>query len=157
MPPTLMLTLISAAVSLAIGFAGGWTANGWRLGAEIAQIKESQSVAVAQGVKETLNTYTKYIQRKDDAVKNAEKRAALAAADSAAVRAESDGLRSQLSDATARIATATDTALREYATTVNAVFEASAERYTDMAGKAQGHATDVQTLIEAWPKAEEKK
>lgn len=40
---------IGVPVLLAAGFSGGWTLQGWRLGAQVAQAEGARDVAVAQG------------------------------------------------------------------------------------------------------------
>lgn len=71
----------------------------------------------------------------------------------AAARAESDSLRTQSVSAARRLAdlATPDAAVREYATTVNGLFDQCQRNYQDMAGRAQGHADDVRTLLAAWP------
>ena len=67
------------------------------------------------------------------------------------LRLVSDGLRNQNADAARRLAAAPPRAVLEYATALGAVFEDCRAAYGDMAEKATGHASDAQTLIEAWP------
>ena len=68
-----------------------------------------------------------------------------------AARAESDSLRAQLSDAARRIADAPPATVAEYATTVGELLAVCSRERTLFAEKADGHASDVRTLIEAWP------
>ena len=144
--------LATFAVSLALGFGGGWTANGWRLGAEIAQIKQDQSDAVTKGVQQALADTIKYQRTKDEAIKKAESRAAIAAASAAANRAESDGLRAQLEQSRSSIPNATHDSLRAYATTINTVFGECQREYEALGRHATSHASDSLTLQMSWPK-----
>ena len=144
--------LATFAVSLALGFGGGWTANGWRLGAEIAQIKQDQSDAVTKGVQQALADTIKYQRTKDDAIKKAESRAAIAAASAAANRAESDGLRTQLESAKSGIPGATHDSIRAYAATLNTVFGECQREYEALGRHATSHASDSLTLQMSWPK-----
>lgn len=144
--------LATFAVSLALGFGGGWTANGWRLGAEIAQIKQDQSDAVTKGVQQALADTVKYQRSKDDAIKKAESRAAAAAVSAAANRAQSDGLRAQLELSRSRIPDATGDSLRSYATTINTVFGECQREYEALGRHATSHASDSLTLQMSWPK-----
>lgn len=67
-------------------------------------------------------------------------------------RNELDGLQRDLEAANARLATATPAACIERATALSAVLDQCAGAYQDMAGKAERHANDIQTLTEAWPR-----
>lgn len=152
----LLQLLATFAVSLAIGFGGGWAANGWRLGAEIAQIKQEQSEAVTKGVQEALADTIKYQRKKDDALKKAESRAAANAAIAAAARTESDGLRDQLAASASNIPRATHDSLVRYATTLSAVFGECQAEITGLGTKATGHTSDVIKLTDSWPKKDAK-
>lgn len=90
-------------------------------------------------------------KEKDDAVKQAEARTAALQVSLARSRADADRLRNLLSDAGQRIATASAEAVREYALVADEVFGQCVREYQDVAAKADGHAADVQTLIDAWP------
>jgi hypothetical protein len=48
--------LAGLALALFIGFGGGWTANGWRLGAEISDIKADHAQQKAKAAGETVTT-----------------------------------------------------------------------------------------------------
>lgn len=67
-------------------------------------------------------------------------------------RSERDGLQRDLEAATARLATATPAACLERASALSSVLSQCAGAFEDMAGKAERHANDAQTLIEAWPR-----
>jgi len=149
-------TLIAALVSLAIGFGGGWASNGWRLGSEIAQMQAQAAIDLSNSLKDALDQTVKYQRTKDEAIKKAERRALDNMRLAAAAGAESDKLRMQLSDAANNIPRATHTSLVAHATTLNAVFSECQRGYEAMGRNAQGHASDVQTLMDAWPKQEPK-
>lgn len=51
-----LMLLGAGAATLIIGFGGGWTTNGWRLGAEISEIKAAQSQAAAKQAEGTVTT-----------------------------------------------------------------------------------------------------
>ena len=82
----------------------------------------------------------------------AEKRAAAAAHDAAGASADAERLRSALAQAKSDYSKAAEAARKEYTDTLADVFEESAGRYTEVARQADGHATDVQHLEEAWPR-----
>lgn len=96
--------------------------------------------------------YKKLKKEKDDAIERASIRAAANADALAAARVELDGLRRDLSDARARIATAPVAALREYAATVGELYGECEAELAETAAKATGHASDVQLILEAFPK-----
>ena len=93
-------------------------------------------------------------QDKDAAVRQADSRSAALAAALYGLRADLGKLRTeQTTRATpALIAGATDAAIRQYATTLRELFGECAARYSDVAAKADGHASDEKTLTDAWPK-----
>jgi hypothetical protein len=148
----LLQLLVASAISLAIGFGGGWATNGWRLGAEISQLQSQQAINLSNGLKTALEDTTRYQRNKDDALKKAESRAAAAAASAAANRAESDGLRAQLEQSRSSIPNATHDSLRAYATTINTVFGECQREYEALGRHATSHASDSLTLQMSWPK-----
>jgi hypothetical protein len=96
---------------------------------------------------------TKQLQQtKDEAIHAATKRAQLNAVAAAAARSDVDSLRDQLAAATSRLSSATDAAVREYAATAGTLFSECTKALAELAGKADGHATDAATLEAAWPK-----
>lgn len=94
----------------------------------------------------------KFTKEKEDALKDANLRYVAALDAATRLQRVVDSLRVQLSDTEKRIATASDSAVREYALAADQVFGECVERYRAMAVAAQGHADDVATLIAAWPK-----
>lgn len=73
-----------------------------------------------------------------------------AAADAAA--ASAGGLRHELAAIRGRLSAVTAEACRATASTALELFGACADDYRDMAAAADGHAADVQTLSDSWPK-----
>lgn len=149
-------TLIAAAVSLAIGFGGGWVSNGWRLHAEIAQMQTQEAINLSNGLRDALDKTTRYQRTKDEALKKAESRAAANAASASAARTESDVLRQQLEASSTGIPQATHDSLARYTTTLSAVFGECQAAATGLAEKATGHASDIRKLSESWPTDEAK-
>ena len=144
--------ILSAAVSLAIGFGGGWATNGWRLGAEISQLQAQQAINLSNGLKTALDQTIKFQKAKDEALKKAESRAAANAASASAARTESDRLRLQLDAASTNIPQATHDSLVRYTTTLSAVFGECQNSIRELAEKATGHASDSLTLQMSFPK-----
>lgn len=72
-------------------------------------------------------------------------------ADYAAVHAAARGLRDTVTALRGQLATASPEASRATADAALAVFGECADRYRAVAEAADGHASDVETLTEAWP------
>jgi hypothetical protein len=68
-----------------------------------------------------------------------------------AVRGTASGLREQI-DLTQRTAATSLDACTVAANATSELLVVCAERYTELAGKAEGHVSDIRTLTEAWPK-----
>ncbi len=71
------------------------------------------------------------------------------AADNA--RLERDGLRSDLATISNRLSRASADSLRKYAATANAVLQECTDQLTELAKKADGHASDALMLQQGWP------
>ena len=152
------LNTITHAVVAALAGLLVWQFQAARLGAELAderlqasqyreQVTTERAAANARVAQAGQQVAKAYQGALNDAIKT---QATLQAAATRAGR-ERDSLREQLSDAKQRIATASASAVLEYATTANELFVDCGRRYTELAEKADGHATDVRTLTEAWP------
>jgi hypothetical protein len=126
-----------------------WTVNGWRLGETIAKMERDQEtalqVATTKALEETermQNVLNAELQKaRDQATKNA--------AVATRLRVESNGLRDQI----ARGSTITDSsrpALDAYAETLGNVFSECVREYSEVAGKADAHALDADTLYNTW-------
>lgn len=142
---------VVAAVGAALMFGAGWMVNGWRLGHELALMKVAHTLELGARdqaaflVGQTINT--NYQEALNDAIQEQTR-----LADTAAVAQRNAGrLRDQLSEANVRIATASTTAVREYAATANQLLGQCSQRYTELAAKADGHALDARVCRAAWP------
>lgn len=89
----------------------------------------------------------KYIEVEQNAIKKIQD------ANAAARRADlaASGLSKQLSEANKRLSTASHQTIVEYTITNSELLEACTAEYRSMAEKADGHAIDVERLMEAWP------
>ena len=146
------LPLLTALVAAFLSGAGIWFVQDWRYGEQIALLKLEHAEAVASSAKSALKLTEHYRENADAAVKKAEARAAQNKRDADRLRDELDGLRGDLADVPDRIRSATREAVDQYAAAATVVFDHCARRYSDMAQAAAGHASDVQTLMDAWPK-----
>ena len=142
---------LAAAVGAALVFGAGWVANGWRLGQELAELKASHTqelAALDQAaflVAQTIST--NYQEALNDAIQEQTRLAGAAAV----AQRHAGRLRDQLREADVRIATASTTAVREYAATANQLLGQCSQRYAELAAKADGHALDARACREAWP------
>ena len=144
--------IAAAAIAGALAFGAAWQVQAWRYGEQIADLKREHAEAVASSAKTALKLTEHYRENADAAVKKAEARAAQNKRDADALRAELDGLRGDIANVPDRIRSASREAVDQYAATATAVFEHCAARYSELAAASAGHASDVQTLMDAWPK-----
>ena len=148
--PTIIKALLIAAVAVALGFA--W--NGF--------IKHEQNIgyqkAVAEYTVKLLEAKEKADKREQElttqvqeAQANGLKREETIKALAAAVGKSSDSLRHTADTIRLGLPNATVQAARTAADAFAAVFSECQGRYGELAAKADGHASDVRTLEEAWP------
>ena len=128
-----------------------WMFQDNRYAAEIAEIKLTHSDAQFKAASNARTAEQEINTKYQGALNDARTREALLRNELGRVRTVSDGLRDQNADAARRLAAAPTAAVLEYASTLNTVFDDCRAAYGDMAEKATGHASDAQTLMEAWP------
>ena len=143
-------TLIAAAVAAVLTGIAGWTANGWRLNAKIDRIHAEHAQDLTKANADALAKYTDMERKKQEALNEANKQAQRNARAADAARTELERLRQQI--ASGSVSTATCGSVRNYATTLQAVFGECAARLEWLAKEADGHALDSRTLTGAWPK-----
>lgn len=143
--------IAAAAIAAALAFGAGWQVQAWRYGEQIAGLKREHAEAAASSAKSALKLTEHYRENADAAVRKAEARAAQNKRDADRLRTELDGLRGDLANVPDRIRNATREAVDQYAATATTVFGECAARYSELAGTAAGHASDVQTMMDAWP------
>ena len=148
---TLITHLVAAMVAAALAFGAGWQVQAWRYGEQISDLKLEHAEAIASSAKSALKLTEHYRENADAAVRKAEARAAQNKRDADRLRTELDGLRGDLAEVPDRIRSATREAVDQYAATATVVFGECAARYSELAVSATGHASDVQTLMDAWP------
>ena len=139
-----------AAGALAVGLLTGWTANGWRLNAKIDEMVLEHTQAVQVATQKAMDETTRMQGEKDAAVQKAVALAQRNMADASAARSERDRLRDDLVASRTTFAQATDTSLAQYTNTLSVVFEQCTREYSELAEKADGHATDAENLFTAW-------
>lgn len=135
-----------------------WTFQGARSDARVSEMKlelaesaarESEERRAADHrvfkISEAINaTYT-------TALNSAIAETTVAQAAAARSDAANRRLRGQLQAAERSLATASATAVREYASTVGEVFGQCVQRYSELGRKADGHAIDAAACRAAWP------
>ena len=143
--------IAAALVAGALAFGAAWQAQGMRYGTQLSKLKQEHSEAVMTAAKNALKLTEHYQEKANAALRQSEIRAAQNKRDADALRAELDGLRGDIADVPERIRSASREAVDQYAATATAVFGECAARYSELAVSATGHASDVQTLMDAWP------
>ena len=136
--------------ALAVGLLTGWTANGWRLNGKIDEMVLEHTQAVQVATQKAMDETTRMQGEKDAAVQKAAAIAQRNMADASAARNERDRLRDDLIASRSTFTEATDTSLAQYTNTLSVVFEQCTREYSELAEKADGHATDAQSLFNAW-------
>lgn len=148
----MLYTHAAAAIAGAV-LAGvvAWNVQSWRWDAKYQTLQQqyTQSQIDAEAAKRKAED--DYNARYTKALNDARKREANLRSAMAAAGRESDGLREQLSTANQQLASASESAVRRYASTIGDVLAECADRYTSMAATADRRADEVRTLIEAWP------
>ena len=136
---------------LALAATATWHIQAWRYDAQIADIKAAHTQAARLASEETARNFRAITTKYEGALNAARTRETVLRRNADLARTESDGLRSQLTDAARRIAAAPPASVAEYATTVSHLFSDCSRRYQELGVQADGHANDVRTLVEAWP------
>lgn len=146
-PYTIIVALVSAVLSAS---AATWV-QGNAYKARIATLQQDFALAAAKSEADTRAAELSYNARYQEAVNAARSRETVLRRERDAARAESDGLREQSADAARRLSGAPPAAVLEYAATAGELLADCGRRYQELAGQADGHASDVATLIGAWP------
>lgn len=144
--------LIALLAGAAIAFSAGWLVNGWRKDATLAEWQRTQAEAelastLAAGVKEA-----EWIKNLEDARNEATQRETRLRVAAAGARDVSDGLRADLAELRRQLPDLAAETVRQRADTLAELFDQCQADYRGMAEKADRHASDVQTLTDAWPK-----
>ena len=145
-------TLIAAAIAAAATGAGVWRYQSNKYEAQIAELRLEQAKDMAAASDLALKNFTEMQRTKDEAILEAERRATLNAQAAARAASSADRLRADLSKANARIQSATREAVDQYAVALGDVFGECIQEYRSLAEKADGHASNVKLMLDAWPK-----
>lgn len=140
------LMIISSAIAFAMGFGVAWQVQSGRMDSlklEAANERINQQRIARQ----TSERYSAALAQAQNA---AQTRRSVIAASVDANGAGLIGLRD--TTAAVRSSAATDTARDAYADAVTELFDQCSTTLVRVAGQADGHLSDLQTMIEAWPK-----
>lgn len=146
------------AVTAILAAAVGWFSASWRAEAHLAKVNEAYQQSASQasaryieGLKQIRKESDRMQKEKDDAIDRAVQRAQTLGRAADGYRVQLGRMRDDLSEANRRIADAPVEAVREYATTIGAVHSECEAELAETARAADGHASDVQLLLESWP------
>lgn len=156
-PPSIKALAVTAV--LATCFGAGWSVNGWRKDSATQAEALARAAQAAQAERENRATEhrrsTNVIEAQNAQARRAQ--ALQAAANSA--RDESDRLRDDLATARAELPSRANDACPDYAAAADQLLGAVetgvarlSQRGADIAAKADGHASDYQTLADGWAK-----
>lgn len=138
-------------VAGALSWVGAQTWRVHSLKSDIASIKQAQAEALAAAEKAAREETDRLQGVKDAAIAEAEKRAATNAAAAGRAQSELARLRNLLSKVPADSADPACKAAADRAAAIGELLGTCSERYTDVAGKADAHASDLRTFYDAWP------
>ena len=149
--PALIKALLIAAVAVALGFAwNGFIKHEQNIGYQKAVAEYNVKLLAAKEVADKREQ--ELSAQVQEAQANGLKREETIKALAAAVGKSSDSLRNTANAIRLGLPNATVEAARTAADAFATVFSECQRRYADVAEKADGHANDVRTLEEAWPK-----
>lgn len=142
----------TAVVAVALGFAGGWKTQGWRLGEQIADIERASAEASAKAQAAARADEQSFALQLQKAQDESAKRETKLRADVADARRSVDGLRGTIYNFRASLPNAAPAAVIARADTAAELLGTCADEYRSVAEAADRIASDRQTLIDAWPK-----
>lgn len=145
------LTLITHLIAALAAATGVWIFQDARMDAAVAEVRLEQTNERLGAVSQARADERGINKTYQGALNAARDREALLRTEIDRLHVVSDGLRDQNADAARRLAAAPPAAVLEYALAVNTVFNDCRAAYAGMVEKADGHASDVRTLREAWP------
>lgn len=145
------MTMYTHLIVASVAAAAVWTFQDARMDATVADTRlagmEEKLQAQTQGSANERAISKTYIE----ALNVARTREAALRTDLNRLHAVSDSLREQNASAARQLAAAPPTAVIEYATALGTVFDDCRAAYAGMVEKADGHASDVRTITQAWP------
>lgn len=141
----------TAVVAVALGFAGGWKTQGWRLGEQIADIERASAEASAKAQAAARAAEQSFALQLQKAQDESAKRETKLRADVADARRSVDGLRGTLYNFRASLPNAAPAAVIARADTAAELLGTCVSEYRGVAESADRHAADAVMLLDAWP------
>jgi hypothetical protein len=143
------VAVIAAALAL---FGAGYHVRDLSADRDAVAVELDQNKAQLRAAEAAITKQTEWTTQQQKAENDEKQRriALQAAADNA--RKSAVSLRQQLADNERLLSSASAEAVRQYAAIVSAVLTECADQYRIVAKAADSHASDVQTLMDAWPK-----
>ena len=141
------LALTSGAVSAVVGFGLAWTLQAGNI-AQINLDAANERISLQRTARANAERYAAQLAT---AQSNATTRGVVLRRAADRTRDVGNGLRIKTADAV-RIAASDPAACADRAAALGVVFGEAVTELTEMAGRADRHASDAQTLMEAWPK-----
>lgn len=141
------LTLIVSTVAAAAGFAAAWNLQAHQL-TKLTLEHANERIAIQRAARATIERTSNAVIQAQNAAAG---RVAVLKRDADTVRVAAGGLRDDL-DATRRAAASSIDACNYHAATVSELLVEAVGVGRELAQACDGHASDVRTLTEAWPK-----
>ena len=152
---TYWLQLVLIAAGLAVGFVAAWHLQGIRLDSLEVEFGTYRLAVERQAViarAEALKQKEQWIKEKEDAEQHAAEREEILRTERDRAIAGARRLRDDLTTLRARLPNAIPSACIATADALAGLLDQCQQEYRVMGEIADGHASDVQTLMEAWPK-----
>jgi hypothetical protein len=137
---------------VAIGFSSAWYIQANRYEAKISAIELQIANDKTEAVNDAFRQTTTWQGIADAARKQGDLRVAVAQRNTVVARAAVDSLRNDAADLPRRIANASRAAVDQYAAAANGLLNDCSRKYQELAATATGHANDVRTLSDSWPR-----
>lgn len=144
--------LAAAILAGALGFAGAWQVQSWRLGEQIASMKAAQQTALVSALEGARTQEQARYKGVSDAQVNATKRATAARNDAAAARSELDRLRDATSAARSGVPGESASACAQRADTIGQLQLECSAALVGLGEQADRINADRLMLLEAWPR-----
>ena len=152
---TYWLQLVLIAAGIAVGFVAAWNLQGIRLdslevefGTYRLAVERQAVIARAEAIKQK----EQWIKEKEDAEQHAAEREEILRTERDTALAAGTRLRDTIATLRVRLADAPGYACIATADALAGLLDQCQQEYRVMGEIADGHASDVQTLMEAWPK-----
>lgn len=139
--------LIIALVLTVVGFTGGWTVQSWRYGVKEAKRAQQQLADERLAAKTAVRRIDNVVEAQSAAVVRERDLRAAAAGSRSALVSLHDAAASAL-----RAASATHAACLDRAAAISVVLDQCGAAYQELGVVADRHASDVRTLVDAWPR-----